>query len=273
MEMSKETHMAKKGETALAPIDPALTGSWSKSYGVDPSDVLIPRVLLMQPISDLVTRGDRRPGDLVRSTTGELLAAAKAPVEIIPLFIQKVWVLLEKVDNKYEFRGTEPFTAQNAQNPWDFEAPSRRGKGTVPWRRDAANDLYALIPADIARFEQALAKQEKTGELPDPATALLPVVVRFSRTSFRTGKDVATHFAQADSFHQAPAATTLSLVSEFEEGDKGNYFVFKMGARRKTAQAELVAAKAWFHRVTNNAYKIDEEEVVDVAAKHVEGKF
>lgn len=256
---------AKKepASTEVAKYDPTLTTGWGGMEGIDPADVLIPKVLIMQPISELVTEAKAQAGSLVRSTTGTFLGGKKGqddtPMHFIPLFMQKVWVIMERVGQKAEFRKTEAFTAANAGAPWNWT------ENGAQWERNQALNLFALLPADIEREIAARKKLAETGELPDAEDALIPVLIQFTRTSFKIGKEVATHFAKSSSFNIPAAASTLSLYTELTKGEKGNYYVFKMGSRSKTPTPHLELAKRWYGIVSKTALKVDTGEAEETA--------
>lgn len=106
---------------------------WS-AHTVDQSNLLLPRLLLMQGLSDFVSDGKAKMGDIVKSTSGEIVAAKDKAVEIFPLCAFENWVLEEKVGGKYEYRKTEAVTAENRKAPLDF---MRDG---TEWRRNMCLD-------------------------------------------------------------------------------------------------------------------------------------
>ena len=234
---------------------------WGRS-AVDPADVLIPKLLIMQPISELVTEGLAKGGEIVRSTTKTAVAS---PVEFIPLLMFKTWILAEKVakSNKFEFRKVEPFTHENAQAEWEWVV------GTSTWQRSQCLNCYALLPADVAKEAKALAALEKTGAMPDPDDALLPVVLSFQRTSFKTGKALATHFAKAEAFGVPAARTTLTLGTELTKNDKGSYFVATIGKKGPTDELGLMAARKWWTIISKSqaSLKVDDSDLASDAAE------
>lgn len=247
--------VATTPSTSAVVATAALNQSWGKST-FDPKDVLIPKLLLMQPISELVADGKVSAGSVIKSTSEEVVGGKDEPVKIIPLSIFKTWVVMEKIGNKFEYRRTEPYTSQNANRQWEWT------ENGASWQANMSINLYALLPQDIAREQKALAALEKTGELPDPDDALLPVVVSFTRTSFKTGKEVATHFAKAESFNTPAAGTTLGLTTEFVKGEKGSYYIFNLTKVGRTPLVELQAAKRWYDIVTSaQALKVDDSDL------------
>lgn len=247
------TEVVKAERSTVTPYDPSLTSGWGgMESGVDAADVLIPKLLIMQPISERVTDREAGAGDIIRSTTNEKLGDMDVGVRFIPLCMNKVWNVFEKVGQKFEFRKSEAFTADNAQAPWNWT------EGRTEWQRNQALNLFVLLPNDIIKQRNALRALEESGELPDVGAALLPVVVQFTRTSFKTGKQISTHFMQSQALGMPAAATTLSLVTEFVKGEKGSYYVYALGATQRTTPDELLVAKKWYEIIMKSVPKVHE---------------
>lgn len=225
---------APGGALAAAP-----TGDWG-AEAVDSKDLLIPKLLLMQGLSDAVADERAQMGDIVNSVTYEKLGDKKAPVEIIPLKIFKTWVisLKKKGEDKHEFDSIVNMDSSNADLPWEETLPD----GTE-LRRDQTINVYALVAS----------------ELTDGAA--LPYVVSFRRTSYIAGKKIATHFAKMSMLKQPPAARTVKLTCSIEKNEKGTYYTYDVEPGRVTTQDELATAYSWFTQVSRGAHKVDDSDV------------
>lgn len=243
---------------------PATQAPAQKTETVLKSDVVIPKLLLMQALSDFVVEKKAQSGDMVRSTTVEKLGDEKNPVAVIPLTFQNLWMLSEDVTGKgkMEFRGYEPRTALNEHLDWDF---TRDGTN---WKRTKVMNLFALLPADIDAQEAELKKFEETGEMPDLDKVLLPVVIPFKNTSFKAGKEVVTLFAKAESVSQqigkdVPVyGQTLLLSCTPEKNEKGHFYVFHTSRGGKTDAKYIASASSWYSTLTKMgaAIKVDESD-------------
>lgn len=196
-QVAKKQELAKVGPAQL-PAAVALDSS-----EVVAKDVLIPRLILMQGISPLVSARKAQIGDMVRSTTGEKLGDPEHSIPIVPLMMQSVWVEYEKVPgiNQPQWRGMYPrgitqrsdtgqALATNADLPWDFKGPT----GQVMMRKQGII-LFALVPSDIAANEAEIKKAIESGEAPDLSKGIMPVVITMQGTSFKFGgKQIATFF-------------------------------------------------------------------------------
>lgn len=245
--------LAKKETTAVS--TELVSSSWG-SEGVDAQDILIPKILLMQGLSEYVADGKVQMGDIVLSTNGRKLGGKDKALTFIPICTFKTWVNSEKVGQKYEFRGTEPITPENSDLPLEWQQ-----QGAM-WRRDRCLNFYVLLPEDIEREKQAIEKASK-GDLPDPDDALLPCVLTFRRTSYGTGKELSTHFSKCAHFKVPPAVSMFNLLSEKVQNDQGTFYVFKLEKAGKTDTHHIQAARQWYEIITKAKVKVDEPAVVD----------
>jgi hypothetical protein len=233
-----------------------MTSNWKHDY-IDSDDVLIPRLLMMQGLSELVADGKANQGELVKSTSKEVVGGKDKGVEIIPLKVFKTFVISEKVGQKWEYRSQEPVTMQNKDAPLEWNV------GAQIFRRDRSLNFYVLFPADIARESEAMRKFHDEGELPDPDDALIPCVLSFRRTSYGAGKELATFFKKAEHFGMSPAVSTFQLSTKLEKNDQGNFWVMTVQKGRKSTQTELDVASKWNQTLSTASVRIDDD--ADVA--------
>lgn len=231
------------------------------------SDVIIPKLLLMQGLSELVNSRKAQQGDMVRSTTGEKLGDDKAPVEVIPLTIHNLWMLQEDARGmgKWEFRGYEPRTPANEADAWDYV------KGGTKWKRTKVINLYALLPRDIDLFLSECKRFKDGGDNSefDVDAALMPIVIPFRNTSFQAGRTIATHFIKAQSLEAElgvvipPYTKTMSMSCYQDKNDKGTYFVYDVDAKgKKTSPEHAAQAQLWYKRLlaAGTSIKVDESD-------------
>lgn len=214
--------------------------------------IVIPRILLMQGLSDLVAEGKAVMGEMLRSNTHEVVGKPESPVEFIPLTYNLTWVLSEKVGQKYEYRSSEPLTPQNNDLPWDFT------QNGTEWKRTKSLNLYALLTKDISAEKSELAKVE-SGDLPDPDKALLPVLISFRSTSFKAGQDIMTHFAKARKFNLPGHVSRMMLKCTKEKNDLGTYYIFRVENVGKTSPEDLKLCDYWRNLVGSGKVQVDEE--------------
>lgn len=255
------------------------------------SDIIIPKLWLMQGLSDLVAADKAKAGEIRRSTNEELVGGPNSPVEFIPITFQNKWVIQEKVGKKFEYRKTvsrdgglqdamKIITDRTGENlEWEFQH-----NGT-DWKRVKVLNVFALLVNDIKAEQAEFEKFKKTGEVPDLNKTLLPVVISFRSTSYNAGKTVVSHFAKA----MAPAQQrfgvkayhyTQVLKCYQDKNDQGSFYVYEVVQGRKctnekTGAPEFERASEWASRLTQMpVIKIDESDEVKVdTAENANSRF
>lgn len=251
--------MIKTGKTEIS------TNYKTKSDLI-PSDILIPKLLLMQGLSDYVANGQAVMGDIVRSTTGEKLGDASNPIEFIPLTAPvALWGIEVKEKGKFKWKRDEPRNAKNAQDEWNYlsdENGYEDGRGKYEARRVQKVTLFALVVKDIQADEKERKKAEN-GEFPDLSKALMPVQISFSSYSFKNaGKKIVSYFAQAASFRAQPWKGILTLGCFKDENDNGKFYVYDLVGNPKPVKKEdYKTVEYWVNTVNNTAVNIDNQEV------------
>lgn len=239
--------------------------------GIIASDVVVPRILLMQPMSDFVAEGRAKPGDIVRSTTAEKIGGPGTTIQFIPLSMpEPSWVIEVRQPKqvRFEFKRTEPRNSGNSHLPWLFscdfeghEVPAGT-PGALEGRRVQRLTLFALLPMDIAaNLEEK--KKAAEGEFPDFSKALMPVQISFRSTGFKAGKEIVSFFTQVASFKREAWEAMLDLTCHAEQNDQGNYFVFDVDRSKPKAVSKehLDVVKYWARIVNTNANSLRVDEV------------
>lgn len=247
--------IAKK-ETSQVAIVPE---QQAPSQNVLASDLIIPKVLLMQGLSELVTARKAQLGDMVRSTTGEKLGDPEHPIRFIPLKMTSEWIVQEKIGKKYEYRRTEPRTAANENAPWEFKQDG------TEWKRTKVINVYALLPQDIANFQAEIKRLQASGEMPDLNKTLLPVVIPFRSTSFNAGRSVATFFSKVAEMAQYGQAKsfgyTMALSCYEDKNDQGAYYVYEAGDIKPLDKVMHAEAERWSNTLNQmQTIRIDETD-------------
>jgi hypothetical protein len=234
---------------------------------MDATDILIPKLLMAQALSEVVSQGSVAQGSIYKSTTGEVLAARDKSISFLPLLSWKTWRVSEVTGTKPEFARREPMTDPNVPLEWQ-----ENGKAM---RRDREMNFYILLPSDIEREAKALAALEKTGELPSPDDALLPCVITFTRTSYGAGKVLATHFAKAGHFNLPPYVSVLGLSLAQEKNDFGTFYRWEVTSKteRPTTALERHAAEKWCATLRHAEVRVDEAEDIPVPEAPVDAGF
>lgn len=254
--MSKHKHHEEKAmvpnEVAKAAM--ALVSEPIVTQEILKSDLVLPKILIMQGLSEYVLERKAQIGDIVRSTTGEKLGDDKAGIDFIPLRYSTDYALSEAVKGKYEWKRNEPRNAANEKADWDFE------ENGVKWRRTAQLHVFGLLPTDIQAAQDELEK-----DIPDLEKTLLPVVISFRSTGFKAGKKIATLFARVDELRATkPNAAIynymISVGCAEESNDSGTFFIPTVGSARAVDPKYIATAKSWYERLAMMSdVKVDDQ--------------
>lgn len=218
----KENVPATKTINAIA-VPEGTPEAWGAAEGLTAQDIIMPRMLLMQPMSDFVTGGIAKMGTIIDSLNKEkVLADDKKEVDIVVFGSFKTWIEY----HADEYHATVPWSPENAQLP--YEEVLETDKGDIPVTRDLVMNYYALNTEDI-----------KNG-------AAFPFVIAFRRTSMRAGKTLGAHLVNLQSQRKPSAHSVFGLKSIKETNDKGTYFIFDISKKRDATQDELGAAFTWY---------------------------
>lgn len=286
----------KKEETSVVNIAPSQmqvqAAQSSMGQEVVASDVIIPRLLLMQGISPLVMGRKAQISDFIRSTNGEKLGDAEHPVQIIPLAFTNTWMDFERVpgENRPQYRGTYPrgVTKRNSDGEsietnenleWTF-----KGKNGEDMLRRKTVTLYALVPSDIASYTAEVKRALDSGEVPDLNKSISPVVITFQSTSFKFGgRKIVTFFntlrqnnaelaSQGIKRVLAPFEYVMTLRSKEEKKGTASWYVFDFDASvpiskvfTDPVEANAIKEKAafWTNALAHGGVKVDESGEID----------
>ena len=216
-----------------------LQGAWGAEEATA-QDFTIPRLRLLQPLSEEVGSGEKGMGEYIKSTDKSTVAKKGEAFTFVPFLMKKFWTVFDvSQSGQPKWVRQEAWTAMNDGLSWEFE------EGGKKYRRDKVYSFFVIIDKDYSM----------------KATSL-PVQVNFTRSSFQTGKMLANHFATCLGEKIPPCLSKFSLESEYvNEGDK-KYYVHKLKfTDLKTEMEQIKACKGWYDIV--NAGKVKTEEAAD----------
>lgn len=215
------------------------------SEALDGQDMIIPKLHLMQGLSKKVASGEASVGQIRESLENKLMGGRVDPkknpeaVEIIVFSTFKTWILTEKKAGaqKFEYAGTEAFTAENADRPRQGQRKNKEGV-MVDFEDNLSLNYYVLTTKDIA---DGIA---------------FPYVVSFRRTSMQAGKTLATMLQMMKRANKPSAANIFELNIEAMSNEKGDFFGFSIAKGRESTPQEVAIAKEWYDIVQKNKDKI-----------------
>lgn len=246
----------QNGTTNSLALTDDLQGSWGAEESTS-DDIIIPKLLLMQAVSEKVQDGEKSLGEIVKSTDWKTLAKKGEKVNVIPFKIFKTWRLSEiDAQGQAEWRGEEPWTPMNTDLPWDYEITGEDGK-TKKMRRDQAYNFYAILTDEVGK---------------NP----FPVKMQFTRTSRKAGRVLADHFSKMKTEGRPPALQTFNIGSDVVKGEKNTYQIFTAEYGTESTLEQVQTAKKWFDIINKAGAKVQDHEVeerTEVVRDEANSKF
>lgn len=224
--MSKE--LKKQESTAVATQE--MADAWGES-SISAKDIVIPKILLMQGLSKLVSDEQAKMGDLVDSMSSDVLGKS---LDIIPFHLEKVWIVSKKEAGDYKFMKIDPITIGDEERPYEEEVEGEF------YKNEYCMNFYCLRPEDMS----------------------LPYIVSFKGMSRRSGQQLATQmFVKNKAAGKIPPARVMTLSADKTKNDKGTFYVLQTKVSRDSNQEEINQAFNWFKTVNSGGVKAHQESV------------
>lgn len=240
---AKTTAVATRSKgTAITTADPKTLSDWGVPQ-MTSRDIVIPKILPMQAMSKKVTAGEAKFGEFRDSLTDEVVGDEKRPIEFIPFFMEKCYVVMRKEKGQYKFNRTVPLVAENEGE--DFEQTNEGHE--EKWYR--TQNFYVLFPNEIENG------------------AAIPKLLSFRSSSAKAGNKLATvMFMQNLKAGKTPAAQVMQLSGAKTSNDKGTFIVMDVKTVRESTEAEVAEAFNWVKTIRAGSAKVDHSDLEGEAA-------
>lgn len=227
--------------TTAAPL-PAHAAGIADEWGITSltsRDIMIPKILAMQAMSQPVISGEAKFGELRDSLNGKILGGIAKPITFIPFYMDKCFVVMRVKDGKFKFHRTEAITAYTEDH--EFECTAEDGQAEK-WYRTM--NYYVLLENELKNKEA------------------IPYVISFRSTSARAGQKLATTmFMKNIKAGKTPAAMIMELSATKTQNDKGTYVVLDVKESRPSTEAEVSEAFQWVKTVRAGKVKADHSDL------------
>jgi hypothetical protein len=230
---NQETAVATKTSTEVSALSTDLA-AWGES-AISSRDIVIPKILAMQGLSDLVTEGKARFGEFVDSVTHEVLGSIEKPIEFVPFHLEKVWIVSERKvgDDKFEFDRYEEVTAENMNR---VQLQETIGDREIKY--EYAMQFYVILPSDPA----------------------MPKVITFKSTSSRAGRVLSTQmFIRNKAAGLIPPAYIMELGGKKEKNEKGTFVVMEVKPKSKTPDNLIGDCLTWMNIIKQGKTQVAPE--------------
>jgi len=231
MTKKKTKQVAKRNE---APV--AATASDLNEWGdneMSSQDLVIPKILAMQGLSNFVTEGRATFGEFRSSVDCELMGDLKNPIEFVPVYMEKIWVVSKKVGDQFKFVRVDKVTPENERLPWSEVVNG------VDIKRDFVRNFYVLLEGHA-----------------------IPFIISFKGMSARSGKVLATQMYTLNSAaNLPPCAIKMQLSGVKDSNDKGTYVVLQAEPCGNASQEECKSALKWYKTIVSGNTKADNSDL------------
>lgn len=218
---------------------------WGGGQIVTSNDIIIPKILPLNFMSDKVKNGLGKYGEFRDTLSNTLFGNLETPFEIIPFYMEKKWYEFDIISNKAgarkrEFARVIPVQDNPAKPGYNDDLKYAEEK----LERDRVMDFYVLIPSEVEKGTS------------------MPYVVSFRRTSLKAGKKLASQMFLANArAGKVPAAVTMSLSGKSVQNDDGQYVVQDIVPARESTDAEIKECLKWLKLIRAGQTKLDDSDV------------
>ncbi len=244
--MSKDSKEVAIREKADAPAvsSQELKNQWDAPE-LSSRDVIIPSILLMQPMSPQVTDDLAKFGEIRESLNMEILGDFKTGFDFIPFKLHKLFIeKIDKGEEDPEFLRAVDITPENENLPYqDLEVIEGKEEKII---RDRVMKFFVLLVSEL-----------------ELGTAI-PYTISFKRSSFKAGQKLATQmFMKNINSGKTPASMIMTLsAGKKTEGNK-TWGVLDVAPSKITPDRFIADAFRWLETVRSGKAKEHVVEGVD----------
>lgn len=230
--------MAKRSESMPARVS-GKGGKMAGAEGIDvKEDIIMPRVAVLQGLSEMVTEGKGVMGDLADSLSKENLGKE---LIFIPLFLFKTRVMFEageglvmmSRDNVTISQASDKYQDRIGKACDDLEESQWQGK-----EAPKLSKVFNFPSLNLSKIKE------------------FPISVSFLRTGMKAGRTLASLIVRGgeDIF-----ARKYKLTTSIEKNDKGTFAVPHVELAGRCTDEEYAIAKDWYQKLRLKSIDVDIE--------------
>ena len=185
-------------------------GAWGDEE-ISSSDLVVPRLWLMQALSELVAEKEVcSAGEIVDSLTEEVVGGIDNPVGVVPFKVDKLYYIMKDGGDRPELEAIVPWTKANDSLPREFTADG------VNYFRQKVYKFYVVREGEV-----------------------LPFTIIFKSMGLHAGKQLFTEaYIKNKMAGKSPAAFVMNLGCQKQKNDKGVFYSWTI-SRGEAASAAL----------------------------------
>jgi len=204
---------------------------WGAAQSIEAQDILIPKLNLMQQLSEAVENEQAKSGEFVENVGGEVKGTELEVIVVDSFKSLQIWEdgkWKETIDWKPEYRDRK------------FE---EMVNGKVI-KNMAVLSYYVLFVSDLK------------------AAMPIPYVLPFKSSAMKTGRQIASEINKLKMFKAPSAAVVFKIGRVQKENSKGKFWVPTAVKLRNSSAAEVAAAKTLYSTIKKANVEV-QEDVVD----------
>lgn len=216
------------------------TGSWGAEETVT-EDLVLPKVLVVQPTSKMIQKYEAVPGELRSTLDGKRLAKKGEKLTFVPFKLFDTWIHSRWAGGRWEF---DSITPRKTGDTYEYEEKDTSGTPTA--KHERAINAYVLLPSEI------------------DSGGALPYCITFKGAkTFQEGRKFVTLCKQLKMMNLPPASRTFSVRTEMTTNDKGTFATLVVEQGDKTTDAQMGAAYTWYQEVQakGDSVKVDQSDL------------
>lgn len=198
---------------------------------VESKDLILPKILLQQAMSEAVKQRQAMSGDYFNTLTNEVVSNDKGEVELLPFFCRQSYVIEKWNGKRFEYFRTDTCLPGEAQRPFEEQVGSDRIKNVHCY------DFFVLT---------------KDGGVPS--------IISFRSTSHKAGKQLFNlMYVLNISAKRPPADKWITLSRKEVSNDMGTFWTMDFKPSRQSTPEELKECLNWINTIKTTNFKTAEE--------------
>ena len=213
--------------------------TWGVADNIDPRDIQLPRIILMQASSKPVKKGEAKQGEWRESLDFSVIGDNSKPLELVVFGSFKTWKVREKTG--------------------DGPAAVFQNSRTIPYGPDNCDWQFQEVVNGITLVRSLMFNFFCLPCGPEIASNI-PHVLYFKSTGIREARKLTTLFAKMASVGKPSASRVVELTQDLEEKGEYLWLANRVALGRESTPEEIAAAKYWHKKLGNMTVSVHETD-------------
>lgn len=226
--------MTKKNEVTVAQTTELVEVNMNEwgDVVVEAKDLILPKILLQQALSEAVKLRVARDGDYLNTLTGAVCSNEGGNVHVLPFYCRQSYVIEKWNGKKFEYLKTVPCVVGAEPKPYEEMVGAERFKNSHVY------EFFCML--------------EEGGT---------PAIVSFKSTSHKTGKKLFNlMYLQNPQQKKTPAHNWIILGSNAETNDMGTFNVMSISIGEESKPEQIKECLSWITTIKKSDFKVAEEK-------------